>query len=385
LSAVAPEFWTVSLMYVLPDNPDLLLPAKAIEADALNMRNMVLQTCTNPETRVECQNSAEIAFREKIGSIPGVRFVSGYFGPDGRQRCTLDLSSGEANDPSLNGAYPFNHPFTHLEPNAWGQLAVRLSVQAAGNATACDIVDTDSEYTLTALGLKYALLPLVSAAAGADSSQVLGSIAFCFDTQFGPRVADALLAQGLGPKYADVKIADFGLNVGFVKYALDHGAAVDARDATEQTTPLIELVRALPMNRLGDDVLEIAQTLLDHEADVNARDWQEMTALSRLMNIDATDLTSSRIVQLTQLLLAHGADVNVKDFLGWTPLRSLMYSTLDLTKTPLFDPDPQLVLAKLLIDHGAAVTSAEVSVAQDKGLSACVALLQAHQASPQHP
>jgi ankyrin repeat protein len=53
----------------------------------------------------------------------------------------------------------------------------------------------------------------------------------------------------------------------------------------------------------------VAELLLAHGADVNAKD-----------NDGGTPLSSAGSKDVTELLLAHGADVNAKDNDGWTPL-----------------------------------------------------------------
>lgn len=81
-----------------------------------------------------------------------------------------------------------------------------------------------------------------------------------------------------------------------VQLLLRRGARVDTRETIAERTPLIE--SAIDAN------LRLANFLVDHNADVNARDRTGATALMWA--------AQSGSLEITRLLLAHGADPNVK-------------------------------------------------------------------------
>ena len=101
--------------YKLPDNPDLMLDAGSLEANAISQRNIELQACANGNNPYQCEQQAEIAFRLRMLAIPEVRFsmyysfeneVSGKNAP----AWLLDLKPDEVTNPSLD------QMFSHLQP-----------------------------------------------------------------------------------------------------------------------------------------------------------------------------------------------------------------------------------------------------------------------------
>jgi hypothetical protein len=81
----------------------------------------------------------------------------------------------------------------------------------------------------------------------------------------------------------------------------------DARFAVQKPAPRIGL--SLPVSGCHEIIMKL---LIDHGADVNARDDTDETPLHR----------AARSGQITRasLLLDHGADVNARDKGKWTPL-----------------------------------------------------------------
>jgi len=97
---------------------------------------------------------------------------------------------------------------------------------------------------------------------------------------------------------------------------------------------------------------EVAQFLLDHNADVNARDNYDVTPLSVASFTGRTDVV--------ELLLAHKAEVNCKDKNGWTPLHNVQGNN---------------EIAELLLKNHADVTAK----AQDGQTPLDVAMARNHQ------
>jgi ankyrin repeat protein len=110
------------------------------------------------------------------------------------------------------------------------------------------------------------------------------------------------LAQGANPdnELGDAIVAN---DIERVRYLLEHGAHVDARDG-EGNTPLINATRF--------SFVEVATYLADHKADVNLGDRNDWTPLMFAAWQDNPDLVS--------MLLHHGAKIDVLSNDGLTPL-----------------------------------------------------------------
>lgn len=95
--------------YRLPDNPDMELDARFLEADALTMRNMEIQSCARGINPSRCEQDAEIAFRRRIAAIPGARFILQYsvqnVDKDNQTQWLMDLTADEAMNKHLNQEY----------------------------------------------------------------------------------------------------------------------------------------------------------------------------------------------------------------------------------------------------------------------------------------
>jgi ankyrin repeat protein len=127
-----------------------------------------------------------------------------------------------------------------------------------------------------------------------------------------------------------------------LKSLLQHGVALEARDA-KGSTPL--LMAAWRADR------DATALLLANKANVNARDKDDNTPL--LVAVKQGQLA------LTELLLAHQADVNAASFNGWTPLHQAA-------------ADGRKAIAELLLKAGADVNlkagaAMNVTYNNDKG------------------
>jgi ankyrin repeat protein len=105
----------------------------------------------------------------------------------------------------------------------------------------------------------------------------------------------------------------------------------------------------------------VAETLVSHGADVNARNKNGMTPLFYAVSHDFT--------AIAQLLIGHGADVHATNIAGMTPLHFAGNQTAALLLksgaavnaksldgyTPLMSAGGNIEKAKLLLDHGATV------------------------------
>jgi ankyrin repeat protein len=113
-------------------------------------------------------------------------------------------------------------------------------------------------------------------------------------------------------------------HVEIVRPLVEHGANVNARDQS-QSTPL----------HLAWDA-EIVQLLVEHGADVNARDQFQLTPLHIASSVGKT--------RTVQLLIEHGADVNSRDQSQSTPLHLALSGA-------------KAQAVQLLIEHGADVNA----------------------------
>ncbi len=110
------------------------------------------------------------------------------------------------------------------------------------------------------------------------------------------------LAQGADPT-DELNNAIVANDIDRVRYLLEHGAKIDARDG-EGNTPLLNATRF--------DFVAVATFLADHKAQIDLPDRNNWTALMFAAWNDKPDLV--------QMLVAHGAKLDATDNDGMTPL-----------------------------------------------------------------
>jgi ankyrin repeat protein len=126
----------------------------------------------------------------------------------------------------------------------------------------------------------------------------------------------------------------------FVRLLLAHGTTVGDVDPNGETP----LHRCADMRQAPPEQAAKATLLLDHGADPNARNWDDVTPLHQGVR--------ARNLAVVEILLAHGADPNARDKIrGSTPLRRAVSETGaggTAGTARLMVP-----LTKMLLDYGA--------------------------------
>ncbi|KAN0128635.1 hypothetical protein V8E53_013554 [Lactarius tabidus] len=122
--------------------------------------------------------------------------------------------------------------------------------------------------------------------------------------------------------------ASFKGHLQVVRYLLQHGVDVNARDSGQETPLLLASFQGR-----GD----VVQCLLDYGANVDLRD--------QFLNTPLNLAASWRHVDVVRLLLEHNADVNSQENRGLTPLHQVVMGTS-------FEA-VRLHIARLLLKHGA--------------------------------
>ena len=145
------------------------------------------------------------------------------------------------------------------------------------------------------------------------------------------------LVNAAGGRYKFPLLAALALGeVEIAELLLEHGADVDAREARGMTA----LLSAFPLPQV--DILNIVEFLLEHDADVNARDDRLISSLHLAEHYGDWEVA--------QMLLNHKADVNFQDDHGRTPLHILL-------ENGMFHGggDDYFDHVQLLLEHGAEV------------------------------
>ena len=139
------------------------------------------------------------------------------------------------------------------------------------------------------------------------------------------------------PLFAALEAGRFDL----MELLLEHGADIDARETTGKTI----LLRALSSH--PPNLVSLVKTLLKYGADVNAQDYAHRSSLQLAESIGNLDVA--------QLLVENNADVNIRGYSDETffgPLGMLL-------EHPRHKEHDVLNHTRLLLEHGAEVNTAE--------------------------
>lgn len=127
----------------------------------------------------------------------------------------------------------------------------------------------------------------------------------------------------------------FGGHLDIIKYLLEAGTSIDAQVSMDDSTALIEAIRA------NDN--QISTYLLEQGATVHLKDNQGFTALHWASWYGYIDLI--------KLLISHNADLELKNTYGGTVLDTAIYGFTNSQ----YPPDNQLETIQCLIDAGANI------------------------------
>ena len=305
--------------------------------------------------RILLEHGADVSPQNGSGYVP-LHFVSNLGNKDEGDRLVLAMlllagSCMDVNAQGSNGETPLHRASQNRRPKI-----VELLLAHGANAHARDKKGRNPLHHLSPSLNFY----------GVDPQDVL-------------RVTQLLLEQGVDVNVLDEKLETplhIASSVGHlenVRVLLDHGAKAEAENVDGQIP--LHLVSQSQVNeenanvtrlflQLGMGVntrdnkqnatplhfasfsghFEIALTLLDHGADVNAHNADGQTPLHgvSLIQRESFDLGYKEVIRLAQLLLERGADVNARDKDQATPLHFASFmSNLETTR--------------VLLDHGAII------------------------------
>ena len=167
--------------------------------------------------------------------------------------------------------------------------------------------------------------------------QALSTGSFIEDAGF--EVVQLLLERGADANTREghefpLHLASYNQHLGSVRVLLDHGANVNAKDSQGQTP----LHQALTGSFIEDASFGVVQLLLERGADANTREGHESPLHLASYNQD---------LESVRALLDSGANVDAKDSQGRTPLHQALAGS--------FNEDADFGVVRLLVEHGASV------------------------------
>lgn len=138
------------------------------------------------------------------------------------------------------------------------------------------------------------------------------------------------------PLILALDIVDFDVKFEIVKLLIKNGASINDQNGSGDT-PLISAINNIYHDNTRSDVVKLIKFLLDHGANPNIKNFNEISPLHITCNI-------TNPIEIMRLLLQHGANVNEQNYNGDTPLHII---TINANNKKCFE------CMKLLIDYGA--------------------------------
>ena len=343
--------------------------------------------------RILLDHGANVSLQTESGHVP-LHFVSNLGDKDEGERLVLArlLLAGDCmnvNAQGLDGATPLHrasqnrrpkivelllahganahaedsngrNPLHHLSPSLnWlgvdPQDVLRVTQLLLGQGVDVNVLDEKRETPLhiaSSVGHLENIQVLLDHGAKADAENVDGQTPLHLVSQShfdeeNSNVTRLLLQQGMNVNTRDIKqratplhFASFRGHFQIAHVLLDHGADVNARNADNQTP--LHRVSLSPRRMLQSGYKEanrLAQLILERGADVNVRDKEQATPLHSASFM--SNLETARV------LLDHGANIHAKNILGQTPLHIVSQGD--------YGSEPALV--ELLLSRGADVNA----------------------------